>query len=380
MSNRTIVVASTLFISSLAGADIGFGAAIDGARAAAPAANLFSIQQRERNGAMVYEGELYNMELTSRFQPRLDIESGELIRLDVNAVGKQARMALQPIADRLGELQLDYMDAIMAANDASERSDVQQVSLDLEAGILAYQVEYFDGATKIYIDGATGGVIPHHGADDDMDPTNPATSVLAALGLAADHKGEGWVAIGLENEAEKGGNIVEVLLVDLASGMLSMVRVGGDAVLSSDDFSASGSQVQRVNAIRDNWGSVMTDLAGAVAATEAEYPGAGIAEAEFEVETEKTGTSLMWKLNIITADLIEIDFMVDASMPIGNGFRFATAPVEPLPGDFNRDGVVNALDLTDVFDAWGSVNPAMDVNGDALVGPHELTTVISNWG
>jgi hypothetical protein len=124
----------------------------------------------------------------------------------------------------------------------------------------------------------------------------------------------------------------------------------------------------------------MTDLAGAVAATEAEYPGAGIAEAEFEVETEKTGTSLMWKLNIITADLIEIDFMVDASMPIGNAFRFATAPVEPLPGDFNRDGVVNALDLTDVFDAWGSVNPAMDVNGDALVGPHELTTVISNWG
>ena len=98
MSNRTIFVASTLFISSLAGADIGFGAAIDGARAAAPAANLFSIQQRERNGAMVYEGELYNMELTSRFQPRLDIESGELIRLDVNAVGKQARMALQPIA------------------------------------------------------------------------------------------------------------------------------------------------------------------------------------------------------------------------------------------------------------------------------------------
>ena len=383
MSLRTIAVTSTLVAASLAAtatADIGFSAAVDGARAAAPLGTLFGIQQRQRNGAMVYEGELYNAGLTTRYEPRLNLETGALIRLNINAVSAANRANLQPIADRLDEVQVDFAAAIDTANTASARSDVQKVAYDIEAGILAYQVEYFDGQTKMYIDSVTGGVIPHHGADDDMDPTNPSTSVMSAIGLAEGRKGMGWVTIGLENEAEKGGNIVEVLLMDLKSSMLSVVRVAGDAVLSASDFEPAGNQASRVAAIRGNWDLVVTGLSAAIGAAEAAYPGAGIAEVEFEVETEKTGNTVSWKINLITAEMIEIDYIVDASQAIGNGFRFATAPVTARQGDYNRDGIVDALDITEVFNAWGSVNPIMDVNGDDMVGAQEVTAVISNWG
>ena len=62
------------------------------------------------------------------------------------------------------------------------------------------------------------------------------------------------------------------------------------------------------------------------------------------------------------------------------GFRFAAAPAAARVGDYNYDGVVNALDITEVFSAWGATNPLMDIDGDGLVGSAEVAAVISNWG
>ena len=56
------------------------------------------------------------------------------------------------------------------------------------------------------------------------------------------------------------------------------------------------------------------------------------------------------------------------------------APVTFRTGDFNRDGFVDARDITEIFSAWGAVNPILDINGDDVVGAHEVTAVISNWG
>ena len=379
MSPKAIVVLSSLLAASAASADIGFSAAIDASRAATPGNAMFSIQQRVRNGVMIYEGEHYNAGLTSRFQPRINLETGELIRVNVGGVSDAARAALQPIADRLGEVQVDFAAAISTANGASERSDVQKVSYDIEAGILAYQVEYFDGVTKMYVDSVTGGIIPHHGPDDDTDPTNPSTSVIAAIGIAEAHKGAGWVSIGMENESEKGGNIVEVLMLDLKGGMLSSVKVAGDAVLSATDFEPIGNQASKVAEIQANWSLVSLGLSGAIGAAEAAYPNAGIAETELEIDIEDAGNSAQWKINLITAEGIEIDYVVDAASAGNPGFCFAMEPVTFATGDFNRDGFVDARDLTEVFSAWGAVNPLLDINGDDIVASHEITAVISNW-
>ena len=87
-----------------------------------------------------------------------------------------------------------------------------------------------------------------------------------------------------------------------------------------------------------------------------------------------------WKINLITAELIEIDYIVDASTPAANGFRFATAPVTVKLGDINRDGVVNSRDMSELFDAWGMANPLLDLNSDGVVGSRDLSVIFANWG
>jgi hypothetical protein len=303
-----------------------------------------------------------------------------LIRVNVNAVNAKARAALQPIADRLGDVQVDFGAALATANGDTGRSDPRRIQFDIEAGILAYQVDYFDGVTKSYVDAATGGVIPRHGPDDGADPSNPSTVILSALGLAQSHMGEGWVAIGFENEAENGGNIVEVLLINLDSGMASIVNVGGDAVLSSGEFTPAGRQAEKIAAIRANWGAVTTELAAAVEMAEAAYPGASLHEASLKVEVEDTGTAATWKINLVNAGGFELDYLVSASAGSGGNFRRATAPVTARAGDFNLDGAVNGADLTEVFSAWGTFNPLIDVDGNEIVGGAEMTAVLSNWG
>ena len=380
MYGKFTAITVAMSIAGIAAADIGFPAAIDGARAAAPLGTLFGIKQRVRNGIWIYEGELYNAGLTTRYEPRINRDSGELIRVNVNAVGPKARAGLQPIADRLGGVQVDFAAALANANADTGRTDPERIAYDIQAGLLAYQVEYFDGVTKSYIDAATGGVIPRHAPDDNDDPSNPSTVILSALGLASSHMGEGWVAIGFENEFEDGGNIVEVLLINLKSGMASIVNVGGDAVLSSGEFSPVGRQAEKIADIRANWGSVSVELPAAVEMAEAAYPGARLLESSLKVEIEDAGTTMNWKINLITADGFELDYLVTASGGSGGAFRRATAPVTTRAGDFNLDGVVNSLDLGEVFNAWGTFNPLIDVDGNEIVGAPELSAVISNWG
>lgn len=52
----------------------------------------------------------------------------------------------------------------------------------------------------------------------------------------------------------------------------------------------------------------------------------------------------------------------------------------PCPGDVNRDGSVNAQDLSALLAAWGGSAPAADINGDGSVGPQDLATLLASWG
>lgn len=380
MSTRATLFVSSLFaIAGSANADIGFAAAASLCRDAAPLGTLLGIEQRERNNVWVYEGELYDAALTTAWAPRFDRETGAFIRLDVDAPNKSDLPTLQTILSRLNEAVLDFAGAIPVANEASGREDIQKIAFDLEAGILAFQVEYFDGVTKIYVDSVTGGVIPHHGADDDIETTVPATAVSTAIALAESTQGAGWVTVGAESESEDIGVLVEVLMLNLKSGMLAEVVVGGDAVLSSTEFEPIGTQATKLAELRAQWNLVVVGLGAAVAEAEVEYPGAGINEVEFEVEIEKTGTTVFWKVGLVTVDLIEVDFFIDATQPIGGGFRFATAPVNVTPGDFNADGAVSAADLAELLSGWGAVNPPMDLDASGAIDAGDLSLLLQNW-
>lgn len=376
---QRILAFSPLFLATaLASADIGFPTAVDLSRGAVPQGTLLGVQLRDRDNVWGYEGDLYDAALTTNWGPRFHQDTGDLIRIDVDSPDSSDIANLQAIFARLDTATLDFADAQTAANTASGRTDVERIQFDMEAGILAFQVEYFDGVTKIYIDSVTGGVIPHHNQGDDVEQTLPSATMIAGVALAESTLGAGWHAFKTEAELEDAGAIVEVLLFNLKSGMLAQAEVLGTTVLVTE-FAPAGSQASMVAELQANWGAVLTGIDGALAAAEVAYPLAGINEVELEIETEKTGTTISWKVGLVTVDLIEVDYFVDATTPAGGGFRFATAPINGLAGDLNQDGIVNAVDLTELLDSWYAVNPLLDLDGSGTVDAGDLTIVLNNW-
>jgi uncharacterized membrane protein YkoI len=382
MKIRSSIALAALTASSLAAsiasADIGFFAAVQLSRNAVPESTLLSVETRIRNGIWVYEADLYNDAATLKSTPRLNRDTGAIIQIATDATDAEEAAQVQAIFSMLDTATIDFMDAIEIANGAAQQEAAERAKLEIEHGILAFQVDYFDG-TEVDVDAVTGGVIPHHGEGEPIEPTLPSTAVLPAIAAAELNAGAGWMTIGLETEAEKGGSLVEVLMLNPKSGMLGLATVVGESVTNFVEFTPVGNQAARVAEITAALDMVQLDVSGAVAAAEAAYPGAGINEIEFEVETEKTGTTVFWKVALVTEDLTELDYFVDATMPAGGGLAFATAPVNFVPGDLNRDQTVNAIDLAEILSAFGSTNPLLDINGNGLVDGADLATVLSNW-
>lgn len=382
MKIRSSIALAALTASSLAAtiasADIGFFAAVQLSRNAVPESTLLSVETRIRNGIWVYEADLYNDVATLKSTPRLNRDTGAIIQIATDATDAEEAAQVQAIFSMLDTATIDFMDAIEIANGAAQQEAAERAKLEIEHGILAFQVDYFDG-TEVDVDAVTGGVIPHHGEGEPIEPTLPSTAVLPAIAAAELNAGAGWMTIGLETEAEKGGSLVEVLMLNPKSGMLGLATVVGESVTNFVEFTPVGNQAARVAEITAVLDMVQLDVSGAVAAAEAAYPGAGINEIEFEVETEKTGTTVFWKVALVTEDLTELDYFVDATMPAGGGLAFATAPVNFVPGDLNRDQTVNAIDLAEILSAFGSTNPLLDINGNGLVDGADLATVLSNW-
>lgn len=382
MKIRSSIALAALTASSLAAtiasADIGFFAAVQLSRNAVPESTLLSVETRIRNGIWVYEADLYNDAATLKSTPRLNRDTGAIIQIATDATDAEEAAQVQAIFSMLDTATIDFMDAIEFANGAAQQEAAERAKLEIEHGILAFQVDYLDG-TEVDVDAVTGGVIPHHGEGEPIEPTLPSTAVLPAIAAAELNAGAGWMTIGLETEAEKGGSLVEVLMLNPKSGMLGLATVVGESVTNFVEFTPVGNQAARVAEITAALDMVQLDVSGAVAAAEAAYPGAGINEIEFEVETEKTGTTVFWKVALVTEDLTELDYFVDATMPAGGGLAFATAPVNFVPGDLNRDQTVNAIDLAEILSAFGSTNPLLDINGNGLVDGADLATVLSNW-
>jgi len=170
-----------------------------------------------------------------------------------------------------------------------------------------------------------------------------------------------------------------VLMLNRKTGMLGLATVVGAEVSNFVEFAPAGGQVGQAARIIAALPLIALDASGAVAAAEAAYPGAGINEVELEVETEATGTTVSWKISLITADLIELDYFVDATAPAGGGFRFATAPVNYASGDLNRDGRIDSADLGQLLSAWGIVNPLLDLDNSGLVDSGDLGVILSGW-
>jgi hypothetical protein len=50
------------------------------------------------------------------------------------------------------------------------------------------------------------------------------------------------------------------------------------------------------------------------------------------------------------------------------------------PADFNRDGVVDGIDLGVLLAAWGTPGGPADLNGDGVVDGNDLGSLLGSWG
>jgi uncharacterized membrane protein YkoI len=372
MSYR-IPVILTLATVSAAAADIGFPAAVTGCRQAAPQGTLLSVELRERSGQVVYEGGLFDAAVTTNWNPRLNAATGALVRIDVDAPEASDVPGLQWILANLGAATIDFAGAIDAAASASTGSDLQKIQLDREEGILAFQLEYMDNS-KLYVDAVTGGLIPHHGAGDDVEDTIGSVQFNACIAAAGAAIGDGWTAFASEAEDENGAaNRVEVRFFETKGTGVRQVTVGADAmVLANVEYTPTAAQAARIAAIRSLLGTLNVGMGAAVDAAVAQYPGSTVHEAALKAEDG----GLFWKVELITETMVELDAWIDASTP---AFRFASAPVNANPSDLTEDGIIDGADLGQLLIMWGVANPLLDLDADGVVGGAELGALLTRW-
>ncbi|HMN95685.1 MAG TPA: CHRD domain-containing protein [Phycisphaerales bacterium] len=58
----------------------------------------------------------------------------------------------------------------------------------------------------------------------------------------------------------------------------------------------------------------------------------------------------------------------------------ASPPMEPCPGDFNHDHIVDGADLGTLLGAWGSNSEHEDLNRDGVVDGADLGILLGSWG
>ena len=51
----------------------------------------------------------------------------------------------------------------------------------------------------------------------------------------------------------------------------------------------------------------------------------------------------------------------------------------PIVGDFNGDGLVNSIDLSNMFTAWNQNNNTYNLNNDNIVNTLDYVIMVQNW-
>jgi len=75
-------------------------------------------------------------------------------------------------------------------------------------------------------------------------------------------------------------------------------------------------------------------------------------------------------------DLLEI--AADPSLD-ANADGALDACTRPIPGDVNGDGRVDAADIALLLNAWGTSDPAADLDHSGTVDAPDLSIVLSGW-
>jgi hypothetical protein len=97
-----------------------------------------------------------------------------------------------------------------------------------------------------------------------------------------------------------------------------------------------------------------------------------------------SGNSLWRGVIPAQADCATVEYFIralDVSNNVGTSptKTFVTPGTCGIPGDLNGDGVVNAADLSEMLNGWGSAGPS-DLNGDGTTDAADMAVLLGNFG
>jgi hypothetical protein len=359
-------------------ADIGFPAAAAACRALAPGQKLMALRQRTRNGTWVYEGDLANVPPTDFTTATIDRDTGALLDLATAPMPPDERAATQQAIQRLNYATADFAQAQAAANLAAGRADTERIELLYEGGILAFRVSYFDAPVLIEIDSITGAPIPPVVPGLGIEPTVSVAEMAGAIAHAQWVTGGGWTVIEATALQRFDGITVRVLLVNRVSGNMTRHEVVQGFLIPGAVFAPLGGQISRAAMVAPG-SPVSCPPIAALAAVQSASAGLGVNGISLEQGGTPGAPSYAWVVRLVDAEGVERDAHVDATLPAQGKSAEFTAPVDLAPGDFTRDGTVDARDLAELLAYWGAFNPILDVNNTGVVDAGDLAVALGDW-
>lgn len=378
MSPSRFSLLATLIIAAPAVAQISMIDAIGIAEGVVADRLLVQIRLEDED-APVWKASFVNADLLDEAEVKVDAATGAVVGQGFEAIEPSDLVVYQTIFANPDAIAISFAEAVAAAEAvAGAKETAFDAQLDLEAGILAYQVEFLPSEAKYYVDAATGDVANHHGDDEGDDDVIAPASLIA--GIDAAFALNGLPVLAAEGEDEQGGDdntasVVEVLQWNAKTGELveTVVDAATGEVLSNIAFVPSGNQLARLQPVIDALDSITMSFAEAIDAALAEHPGAlGVHEVALEAED----AGVFFKVELVNALGFEIDVCIDA---MSGAPAASHAGVNFHPCDYDRDGQVEAGDLAELLSVWGSMNPGYDLDGDQMVTGSELGALLIGW-
>lgn len=375
---RCTILASIMIAAAPAAADIAMTEAITIAESTVTDRTLVQIRLRDED-VLVWRASFVDAELANVREVDIDAATGDVVGQGFDAIDPADLPVYEAIFADPDAVAITFVEAVSVAQEAAGAKESPfDGQIDIEAGILAFQIEFLPSESKFYVDAATGVIANENGDDAGDDDILTAESLLAGIDAAI--AANGLPVLSAKGEDEQGGDdnaatVVEVLQWDAKSGQLVqvMVDVATGQVVSEVAFVPSGNQLARLQPVIDALASVTVTYGAAMAEALAAHPGAlGVHEVSLKVED----AGVFYEVELVNALGLEIEVLVSATT---GGTAQSTAGFNYHVSDYNLDRVVDAFDLTELLAVWGTTNPLYDQDGDMQVTGVELSALLAGW-
>ncbi len=367
-------------LASTSIADIGFADAAAIARAQNPNRPLLGMRPRTVGGVRFLITTNIDEFNTLFYGTKLRVSDGTVFDVDIESILPPTHLETAAVLERLPELTLDFTDAITIANAESQQSDadIKRIELSSVAFMLLFDVRY-KNSERVMVDGVTGRIVTPDfaaGADNSVHPAEFASMINEAQETA----GSNWVAFHAGTIATPQGIASSVSLFNPINGRVKEIEILAEQIRVLQ-FTPVGHLASRVAEIRSALATIVVTPAGFLANVESAFPGGRVSGVALDSRIHNGALRTRWSATILTAASTQVEYAIDATVPVGNGVALAqVAPPAAVPGDFDGDGHVLANDLASFITTFGQDYPPHDLDRDGAVLGSDLTILLSNWG